>query len=99
MAEKAQPPPPRVAGLCPQGRLSEVHIPSGWNGKKWPEKGRCCCVYVCVCECVCVHFICVSGVSLCLVCAQYACVCLPGCMFGTEASHTWTRLAATSPPN
>ena len=85
MAEKAQPPPPRVAGLCPQGRLSEVHIPSGWNGKKWPEKGRCCCVYVCVCECVCVH-VCVF--HLCVWCESVSGVCSV-CLCVPAWVHVW----------
>ena len=57
----------------------------------------CVCVqYVCMCVwCVCA---CVFGVCVCMrVCVQCACVCLHVCMFGSEASHTWTHLAAASP--
>ena len=79
--------------MCPEGRLSGVLVPSGLNGIKWTDKGRCGYVYVCVCSmCACVF-----GVCMCMrVCVQCACVCLHVCMFGSEASHTWTRLAAAS---
>lgn len=50
--------------MCPEGRLSGVLVPSGLNGIKWTDKGRCWCVYVCA---VCVH--------VCLVCVC-ACVCV-----------------------
>ena len=89
--------------MCPEGRLSGVLVPSGLNGIKWTDKGRCWCVYVCVCVqyvCMCVWCVCacVFGVCVCMrVCVQCACVCLHVCMFGSEASHTWTRLAAASP--
>ena len=80
--------------MCPEGRLSGVLVPSGLNGIKWTDKGRCWCVYVCVCSmCACVF-----GVCVCMrVCVQCSCVCLHVCMFGSEASHTWTRLAAAAP--
>lgn len=73
MAEKNTTLPPREASMCPEGRLSGVHIPSGLNGIKWTDKGRCWCVYVCVCSmCACVFGVCVH---VCLVCVC-ACVCV-----------------------
>ena len=60
--------------MCPEGRLSGVLVPSGLNGIKWTDKGRCWCVYVCVCA-VCVH------VCLVCVCMCVWCVCVHACVF------------------
>ena len=75
MAEKNTTLPPREASVCPEGGLSGVHIPSGLNGIKWTDKGRCWCVYVCmqyVCMYLCVH---VCSVCMC-ACVCGVCVCL-----------------------
>ena len=82
MAEKNTTLPPREASMCPEGRLSGVHIPSGLNGIKWTDKGRCWCVYVCVCSmCACV---CMCVWCVCLhVCVCSVCLCVPACV------HVW----------
>ena len=65
--------------MCPEGRLLGVHVPSGLNGIKWTDKGRCWFVFVCVCSmCACVFGVCVCA-CVCVfsvpVCA-YMCACL-----------------------
>ena len=85
MAEKIQ---PREVGMCPEGRLSGVHLPSGLNGIKWTNKGRCWCVYVCVCSmCACVFGVCVWCVCVFYVhvsmCMCSVCLCVPACV------HVW----------
>ena len=75
--------------MCPEGRLSGVLVPSGLNGIKWTDKGRCWCVYVCVCSmCACVFGVCVCmcvcvfSVHVC-VCVCSVCLCVPACV------HVW----------
>ena len=89
VAEKARPrPPPLPQGaMCPEGRLSGVHVPSRLNGDKVDSEGK---VLVCVCMyAVCVHVsvcACVFGLYVCMrvwcvcVCMH---VCVPACV------HVW----------
>ena len=73
--------------MCPEGRLSRVLVPSGLNGIKWTDKGRCWYVYVFVCSmcafvfgvcvCICVWCVCVHA------CVCSVCLCVPTCV------HVW----------
>lgn len=81
---------PTGGGMCPEGRLSGLHGPSGLNEGEVDSEGK---VLVCVCVCaLCVHAYvcaCVFGVYVCMRarvwCAMCMCVhvCVPAC------GHVW----------